>query len=61
MQGVSGSNPLGSIPVRLLAPQGVFFVGQGVAGKPGGAKKRKIKRKTEASDGPAPGARPVLR
>ena len=41
-------------PVRLLAPQGVFSVAQGVAGKPGGAKKRKIKRKTEASDRPGP-------
>jgi hypothetical protein len=44
-----------------LRRKGSFFVGQGVAGKPGGAKKRKIKRKTEISDGPAPGARPVLR
>ena len=32
-------------PVRLLAPQGVFFVAQGVAGRPGGAEKRKNKRK----------------
>jgi len=33
-----------------------LFVGQGVAAKPGGAKKRKIKRKTETSNGPPPGA-----
>lgn len=60
MQGVSGSNPLGSILSDSLR-RTVFFVSQGVAGRPGGAKKRKIKRKTEASDGTAPGARPVLR
>jgi hypothetical protein len=38
-----------------------LFVDQGIADRLGGAEKRKIKRKTEASDVPAPGARPVFR
>ena len=44
MQGVSGSNPLGSILSDSLRRKGYFFVDQGVAGRPGGTEKRKIKR-----------------